>query len=165
MCKDYRENENLLRKLITQFFIFFIEFKLNLSEDTMNLQPANLLGKYEKTRRIFATSMSFQPEEDKELSPKKKVLEKYDQHNGIRTVVTVKQWISILTSGVVDAAWLNKELAHADEVAGIASWPSWRRLWHIQDLDFSDNDAVKNFWRDIEDIKENLKNGKLPKNW
>lgn len=158
MRSDYRENDKLIQNLIVQFFIFFIEFKLVLADETPSLTPQDLLGKYDKGKDNVRYVYEFSFDRDAEPSPKKRVFEKYEQHNGIRTVVTVQQWISILTSGVVDADRLNAELAQSDEVAGVASWPSWKRLWHLYEWDFSDG-SEREFLSDIEDIQSRLKDG------
>lgn len=158
MKEGYQQNDKLVQNLIIQFFIFFIEFKLDLSEETSTLTPQDLLGKYDegKDEVRYVYELSF--DKDKGPTPKQRVFEKYEQHNGIRAVITVQQWISILTSGVVDAVRLNAELAQSDEVAGVASWPSWKRLWHLYSWDFSDG-SEQEFWSDVEDMQSQLKDG------
>ncbi|MCB5411656.1 P-loop NTPase fold protein [Pseudogemmobacter faecipullorum] len=156
--EEYRQNDKLIQNLITQFFIFFIEFKLDLSDETANLTPSDLLGRNDIGKDEVRYVYEFSLDKDKEPTPKKRVFIKYEQHNGIRTVITVQQWISILSSGVVDADRLNAELAQSDEVAGVASWPSWRRLWHLHSWDFSDN-SEHEFWSDVEDMQSNLRDG------
>ena len=158
MKDGYRQNDKLVQNLIIQFFIFFIKFKLDLSDDTSTLTPQDLLGKYDEGKDEVRHVYEFSFDKDKEHTPKQRVFKKYEQHNGITTVVTVQQWISILTSGIVDAERLNAELAQSDEVAGVASWPSWRRLWHLYSWDFSD-DSEREFWSDVEDMQSQLKNG------
>ncbi|AXT27535.1 hypothetical protein D1823_13690 [Ruegeria sp. AD91A] len=155
MNEDYRENDELVRNLIVQFFIFFIEFKLDLAEESASLTPLDLLGQYDEGKDEVRHVYEFSFDKDKEPTPKKRIFNKYEQHNGIRTVITVQQWIAILTSGVVDAARLNAELAQADEVAGVGSWPSWKRLWHFYEWDFSDG-SEPGFWSDVEDMQSNL---------
>ncbi|WP_159806467.1 hypothetical protein [Litoreibacter roseus] len=155
---DYHQNDKLVQNLIIQFFIFFIEFKLDLSDETSTLTPQDLLGRYDEGKDEVRHVYEFSFDKDKEPTPKQRVFEKYEQHNGITTVVTVQQWISILTSGVVDAERLNAELAQSDEVAGVASWPSWKRLWHLYDWDFSDG-SEHEFWSDVEDMQSQLKDG------
>lgn len=159
MKREYRQNDKLVQNLITQFFIFFIEFKLDLADETSSLKPQDLLGKSDEDRDEVRHVYEFSFDKDKEPTPKRRVFEKYEQHNGIRTVITVQNWISILTSGVVDADRLNAELAQSDEVAGVAAWPSWRRLWHLYDWDFSDGSETE-FWSDVEDMQSNLKDGR-----
>lgn len=158
MNEDYRENDKLVQNLIIQFFIFFIEFKLDISDETSALTPQDLLGKYDAGKDIVRHVYDFSLDKDKEPTPKQRVFKKYEQHNGIRTVITVQQWISILTSGVVDAVRLNAELAQSDEVVGVASWPSWKRLWHLYSWDFSD-DSEHEFWSDVEDMQSQLNDG------
>lgn len=155
---DYRQNDKLVQNLIIQFFIFFIEFKLDLSDETSTLTPQDLLGKYDEGKGEVRHVYEFSFDKDKEPTPKQRVFKKYEQRNGITTVVTVQQWISILTSGVVDAERLNAELAQSDEVAGVASWPSWKRLWHLDDWDFSDG-SEHEFWSDVEDMQSKLQDG------
>lgn len=158
MNGDYRENEKLVQNIIIQFFIFFIEFKLDLSDETSTLTPQDLLGKYDKGKDEVRHVYEFSFDKDEEPTPKQRVFKKYEQHNGITTVVTVQQWISILTSGVVDGERLNTELAQSDEIAGVASWPSWKRLWHLYDWDFSDG-SEHEFWSDVEDMQSKLQDG------
>lgn len=159
MNGEYRENDKLVRNLVVQFFIFFVEFKLALAGEMPPLTPQDLLGKYDEGKNNVRYVYEFSFDRDAKPSPKRRVFEKYEQHNGISTVVTVQQWISILTSGVVDADWLNAELAQSDEIAGVASWPSWKRLWHLFDWDFSDG-SEREFWSDIEDMQSHLKDGR-----
>jgi hypothetical protein len=158
MKEDYRQNEKLVHNLIVQFFIFFIEFKLDLADESDSLTPLDLLGKYNGGKEEVRSVYEFSFDKDKKPTPKKRVFDKYQQHNGIRTVITVQQWISILTSGVIDADRLNAELAESDEIAGVASWPSWRRLWHLYSWDFSDG-SEHEFWSDVEDMQSNLNDG------
>ncbi|WGT50401.1 P-loop NTPase fold protein [Thioclava nitratireducens] len=158
MNEGYRKNHKLVQNLIIQFFIFFIEFKLDLSDETSDLTPSELLSKYDNGKDEVRHVYEFSFDKDKEPTPKERVFRKYEQHNGITTVVTVQQWISILTSGVVDGNRLNAELAQSNEVAGVASWPSWKRLWHLYDWDFSDG-SEHEFWSDIEDMQSQLKGG------
>jgi hypothetical protein len=158
MRGDYRQNDKLVQNLIVQFFIFFVEFKLALTDETPPLTPQDLLSEYDEGKDNVRYVYEFSFDKDAEPSPKKRVFEKYEQQNGIRTVVTVQQWISILTSGVVDADRLNAELAQSDEIAGVASWPSWKRLWHLYDWDFSDGSEGE-FWSDIEDMQSHLEVG------
>ncbi|MBB3992405.1 hypothetical protein GGR95_000024 [Sulfitobacter undariae] len=158
MNEDYCQNDKLVQNLIIQFFIFFIEFKLDLSDETSTLTPQDLLGKYDAGKDEVRHVYEFSLDKDKEPTPKQRVFKKYEQHNGIRAVITVQQWISILTSGVVDAVRLNAELAQSDEVAGVASWPSWKRLWYLYSWDFSDG-SEHEFWSDVEDMQSQLKDG------
>lgn len=158
MKSDYRQNEELVLNLITQFFIFFIEFKLDLSDETSTLTPRDLLDQYSVGKKDVRHVFEFSLDKDQEPTPKKKVLNKYERHNPIRTVVSVQNWISILISGVVDAEVLNAELAQSVEVAGVASWPSWKRLWYFGEWDFSDG-SEGDFWMDIKDMQSNLANG------
>lgn len=158
MKEDHLQNDKLVQNLIIQFFIFFIEFKLDLSDDTSTLTPQDLLGKYDEGKDDVRHVYEFSFDKDKEPTPKERVFRKYEQHNGITTVVTVQQWISVLKSGVVDGKRLNAELAQSDEVTGVASWPSWKRLWHLYNWDFSDG-SEHEFWSDIEDMQSQLKGG------
>lgn len=48
MEEGYRQNDKLVKNLIIQFFIFFIEFKLDLADETASLTPQDLLGKYDE---------------------------------------------------------------------------------------------------------------------
>jgi hypothetical protein len=159
MKEDYCQNDKLVQSLIVQFFIFFIEFKLDLADETSSLTPQDLLDKYnvgmDEVRHVYEYSL----DKDEEPTPKRRVLSKYEQHNGIKTVITVQHWISILTSGVIDTDTLNAELAQSYEIAGDEAWPSWRRLWHIFDWDFSDGSEVA-FWSDVEDMQSNLNQGR-----
>lgn len=159
MKVEYRQNDKLVQNLVVQFFIFFIEFKLDLADETASLTPHDLLGKYDEGKDDVRNVFEFSFDEDKEPTPKQRVFRKYEQDNGIRTVITVQNWISILTSGVVDADRLNAELAQSDEVAGIEAWPSWRRLWHLYSWDFSDGSEPA-FWSDVEDMQSNLDQGR-----
>lgn len=158
MDERYRQNDKLVRNLIVQLFIFFIEFKLDLSDDTALLRPADLLGKHDQGKDEARHVYEFSFDKEKEPSPKRRIFDKYKQGNGIRTVITVQQWISILTSGVIDENRLNAELAQSDEVAGVGSWPSWKRLWHFHEWDFSDG-SEQEFWLDVEDMQSKLVEG------
>lgn len=158
MRGDYRQNETLVKNLIVQFFIFFFEFKLDLSVETAQLAPEDLLGQFDDDNDDIRSVSEFSLDENAEPTAKKAALQKYDFHNGLRTAVSVQQWISILTSGVINADRLNAELAQSDEIASVASWPSWKRLWHLFDWDFSDG-SENEFWADIEDMQSNLSTG------
>lgn len=158
MNEEYRKNDELVRNLIIQFFIFFVEFKLDLANGTASLTPSDLLSKYDKGKDEVRHVYEFSFGKENEPTAKERVFAKYEQHNGIRTVITVQQWISILTSGVVDVAKLNLELAKSDEVAGVSSWPSWKRLWHLYSWDFSDNSEPQ-LWSAVEDMQSNLRDG------
>jgi hypothetical protein len=159
MKEDYCQNDKLVQSLIVQFFIFFIEFKLDLADETSSLTPQDLLDKYNLGMDEVRHVSEFSLDKDEEPTPKRRVLSKYEQHNGIKTVITVQHWISILTSGVIDTDRLNAELAQSYEIAGDEAWPSWRRLWHIFDWDFSDGSEVA-FWSDVEDMQSNLNQGR-----
>lgn len=155
MDQDYRDNKKLMENLVTQSYIFFVEFKLNLASDDTPLQPNDLWGEYDTKQSDVRHVYEFTLDDNEDPSPKRKVLTKYDQLNGISTVITVQQWISILSSGVVDGDWLNDEISKSDVVAGVASW---RRIWHFHDWDFSDGlDA--DFWDDVKDVKSKLETG------
>ena len=158
MDDDYRQNDNLIKNLINQFFIFFIEFKLDLSDEATSLQPSDLLTKNEPHEDDVRYVYEFSFNKEEKPSPKKHIINKYKQNNGIRTVISVQQWVSILSSGVVDGDRLNRELALSDEVAGVGSWPSWKRLWHLNSWDFSDG-SEREFWQDVGDLQSNLNNG------
>lgn len=159
MKLEYRQNDKLVQNLVVQFFIFFIDFKLDLSDETASLTPHDLLGKYDEGKDNVRSVYEFSFDKDKEPTPKQRVFRKYEQDNGIRTVITVQNWISILTSGVVDTGRLNAELAQSDEVAGVEAWPSWRRLWHLYSWDFSDG-SESDFWSDVKDMQSNLDHGR-----
>lgn len=167
MEKVYLRNDELVQNLIRQFFIFLIEFTLDFDGKTSSLTPQNLLdgsgfGK-DGARRFVPLSIDL--DKDSELTCEAQVLGKYGQHSGIRTVITVQQWISILTSGVVDKDRLNAELAESSEVTGVASWsswPSWRRLSYLYSWDFSDGSET-DFWSDIKDMQLRLKEGRYLK--
>ena len=158
MHQDYRENDKLMENLITQSFIFFVEFKLDLSNDDTPLRPTDLLGTYDAGKADVRHVYEYKFDDKEEPSPKRKVFIKYEQQNGFSTVITVQQWISILSSGVVDSDRLNDEISKSDEVAGVASWPSWKRLWHFQEWDFSDGSDV-DFWIDVDDVKSKIVDG------
>lgn len=158
MQDQYRENDSLVKNLITQFFIFFVEFKLDLSEPSTLLRPSDLLGKGDIDKDDVRHVSDYSLFENKEPSPKKLAIGKYEQYI-ISTVITVQQWISILSSGVIDTERLNAELALSDEVAGVGSWPSWKKLWYFYKNDFSDGSAETEFWRDVKDLQSNLSDG------
>ena len=82
MEEGYRQNDKLVQNLIIQFFIFFIEFKLDLSDDTSTLTPKDLLGKYDEGKDDVRHVYEFSFDKDKEPTPKERVFRKYEQHNG-----------------------------------------------------------------------------------
>jgi KAP-like P-loop domain-containing protein len=156
----FRSHEGLISDLILQYYVFFIEFKLSLSDDDTTVTIADLPGAYDnddkETWHIY--DMGGLVGKNKEPSAKQKILRKYEAQNGINTVVTVRQWISILETGVVDEDWLNAEIAKADVLIGTDDWPSWRRLWHFHDWDFSDGSQGK-FVADLADLNKQLDEG------
>lgn len=155
----FRENSELIDSLITQAFIFFIEFRLNLGGPQNSLTPSDLvpeIGRDDPERRIF---YAFKMNKDDPDTPTRKVVLKYNLINGIQTAITLRQWVDILNSGIVDAKRFNAELAGAPEVNGPDSWPSWKRLWHIWSWDFSDGSATE-FDTDIVDICNGIEEGR-----
>ncbi|QQA44314.1 P-loop NTPase fold protein [Pelagovum pacificum] len=157
--EQYLHNTELMDSLTTQAFIFFMEFKLNLGGSEYALTPIDLLSEYgghDPEDRSFYT---FKIKDDEPDTPKRKVILKYNLVTGIRTSVTIRQWIDILNSGTVDPERFNSELAGASEVNGPDSWPSWKRLWHIWSWDFSDG-SVKEFDADITDILKGIEQGR-----
>ena len=158
MKKEYLANNQLIEDTIHQAFIFFMEFKLDLNEGENPLKPADLQSDLLKgddgARHFFEFSFN----DDEPPTPKRRVVLKYKINNGISTVVTIKQWVSILTTGIIDEKWFNDELEGADAVAGIAAWPSWKRLWHFHSWDFSDGSVV-DFSNDLTDMISNFNAG------
>lgn len=152
------ENEVVIDRLITQAFIFFIEFKLHLQDDNNPLGPTNLLMDEDfltAGERYVSASKLF---EENEKTPKGKVFEKYDMLGGIHTIITVTQWVSILETGVVDRERFNREVGESTEVVGNSKWPSWKKLWYFFEWDFSDGDEGV-FYGHIEDVENKLKDG------
>ncbi|SLN09980.1 KAP family P-loop domain protein [Roseivivax jejudonensis] len=154
-----QENEKLIDSLITQAFIFFMEFKLNLGGPENSLTPIDLLPEFGGDDPELRSFFAFKMKEDTPDTPKLKVLKKYNIINGIQTAITIHQWIDILNIGTVDADRFNAELAGAPEVNGPDSWPSWKRLWHIWSWDFSDGSATE-FNADIDDIRKGIEEGR-----
>ena len=159
MNAEFIDNTRLMSALIKRFFIFFVEYKLDLSDLSARLQPVDLLPKFSNGTTDFQ-NLSEKDSGDKEPpSPTKAIFEKYNYDiDCSHPIITYEQWVSILTSGVVDKSWLNRDLAKADEFKSHESWPSWRRLFWIQSLDLHD-ESEEAFQRDIEDINANLKSG------
>jgi len=157
----FRSHEDLISDLISQYFVLFIEFKLSLSDDDTTVTIADLPGADDnddkETWHIYDMSGLFN--DSKEPSAKQKILRKYGAKNGINTVVTVRQWVSILETGVVDKDWLNAEIAKADVLVGTDDWPSWRRLWYFRDWDFSDRSQQDKFRADLADVNTQLDDG------
>ena len=153
-----RGSAKLVRSLVTQLFVFFTEFKLQLSRNGHRLEPKNLYGEKREQEDDARYIVVFRHDKDKEPSAKEKILLKYGLGYGLRTVVTIKLWVEILNNGVADPDRFNKELALSDEVAGVRSWPSWKRLWYLFDWDFSDGSEA-NFHDDVLDMRDRLANG------
>lgn len=157
---QHRGHSDLISELIFQYFIFFIEFKLSLSDEEVAVKISDLSGTNDaedgSTRYINDMGGFFG--EKKKASAKQKILEKYDVSNGIDSVVTIRQWISILKTGVIDADCLNTEIAKADILIGTDDWPSWKRLRHFYNWDFSDGSQDK-FDSDLADLNQKLDNG------
>jgi len=157
--EQYQSNTELMDSLTTQAFIFFMEFKLNLGGPDISLSPSDLVPEYGSDDPEHRSYYAFKMKDEEPDSPKRKVILKYNLINGIETAVTLRQWINILDSGVVDSQLFNRELAGAPEVNGPDSWPSWKRLWYILSWDFSDG-SVKEFNADIEDITRGIEQGR-----
>ncbi|SFL59051.1 KAP family P-loop domain-containing protein [Loktanella salsilacus] len=157
--QKFRENNGLIDSLITQAFIFFMEFRLNLGGPENSLAILDLLPEYGDDDPAQRSFYAFRIEKDDPDTPKRKVILKYNLINGIETAITLRQWIDILNSGTVDAKRFNAELAGAPEVNGPDSWPSWKRLWHIWSWDFSDGSATE-FDSDIGDICDGIEEGR-----
>ena len=151
------QNNQLVDALIHQMFIFFMEFKLDLSEGSLGLSTLDLKGRHDDETSEVWFVYDYSVDRDKPPSQKQKTLRKYANGGeyGISTVITVKQWISILETGVVDTDWLNREIERCEIVAGARAWPAWKRLWHLHDWDFSDGSHVE-FESDVADIFEKL---------
>ncbi|XYK80305.1 MAG: P-loop NTPase fold protein [Labrenzia sp.] len=157
--EKYQSNGELMDSLTTQSFIFFMEFKLNLGGPEFSLSPSDLVPEFGSDDPEHRSLYAFKMKDDEPDTPKRKVLQKYNLINGLETAVTLRQWINILNTGVVDRQLFNVELAGAPEVNGPDSWPSWKRLWHIWDWDFADGSA-KEFDADIEDITRGIDQGR-----
>ncbi|MFT0892242.1 P-loop NTPase fold protein [Pseudochelatococcus sp. G4_1912] len=157
--EKYINNNNLIRSLIEQLFIFFMEYKLNLDESIERLTPDNLLPEFgadDPENRFFYVT---QTDTKETPSSKARIIQKYKVGPWNITVITIKQWISILSTGIIDKEWFNKELSSASEVSGMADWPSWKRLWHLYQQDFS-VESHSQFENDITEIIANINNGK-----
>ncbi|MCR8827624.1 KAP family NTPase [Pseudosulfitobacter koreensis] len=157
--QKFRENSDLLDSLVTQAFIFFIEFKLNLGAPDNVLTPIDLLPKFGSDDPEQRNFHSFQLGDNEIDTPIRKIVEKYNLVNGIHAAVTLRQWIDILNSGTVNASRFNAELADALEVNGPESWPSWKRLWHIWTWDFSDGSGSV-FDDDVSDVLSGIEDGR-----
>ena len=155
---DIYERTEVLGDLVQQAFIFFVEFKHNLSDDSSSLTLDDLYSSYdtEKKNVRYVADISISDEEE---TPKKRVLDKYDAWSGIHTVLTLQQWISILKIGVIDKEWLNAEIRGSSQFAGSSGWPSWKRLWHLQKWDFSDG-SHEQFEADLIDMQSGLDAGR-----
>lgn len=155
MEEEFRNNELIIDCVITQYFIFFFEYKLDLSEKSMNISMSNLidaafdLDDFEFHTGAMTTEEYINIQDD--------ILKKYD---GIMkdksTIISIGQWNSILSNGVVDSEWLNKDLKHYAGKLIADSWPSWKRLWHLYEWDL-ENWPGGNFCEDIEDLKSKIK--------
>jgi hypothetical protein len=157
--EQYRDNIELMDSLTTQAFVFFMEFKLNLGGADFSLSPSDLVPEYGSDDPEHRSYHAFKMKDDEPDTPKRKVVLKYNLINGLETAVTLRQWINILNSGVVDSELFNRELAGAPEVNGPDNWPSWKRLWYIWDWDFSDG-SVQEFDSDIEDVTRGIEQGR-----
>ena len=158
----HRKDADLIERLVYQAFVFFMEFKLDLSVESAKLTPQSLWSKdhtnKDDARSVFEFSknMHNSSKDKKEETPKYKILQKYD--NLMHTVVGVKQWISILESGIIDKKWLNDEIVYHKELKW-HEWPSWQRLWYFPDWDFSYPDSDKQFDADLQDVIDKISNG------
>ena len=148
-----------MKAMTIQAFIFFIEFKFTLDDASKQLSLDDIAKnswEIDDTTRNFET---LRLTGDAEAAKKNVVLEKYDLERVISCVVSVKQWNSILQTGVIDRERFNEDLAGAKEVAGIESWPSWQKLWHWIDWDFFSDGAETMFWASIKDLLTKIECG------
>lgn len=156
--QEYRNNNDLIKSLIFQAFIFFMEFKLDLSDDSKLVNIRDLLNErnvnIDDIRYVYDLSYF----SEKEQTPKSKVFSKYGADNGIYTVISVRQWISILETGVVDESRINSEIASAKEVTKGAETPSWRRLWFFLNCE-NDKSSHHQFEIDLKDVNQKIVKG------
>lgn len=147
----FYEKPEIINGLIRQAYIFLTEFKLGLDRSLGILTPDDIIPKHgmegEAARFLFALP----PQKGEDASPLYRLLSKYELGCGIRTDISLSQWRSIITTGVIDRKWLNSDLGQSDAMKGPETWPSWKRLWHIYSWDFSGGSSAE-FDRDIDDL-------------
>lgn len=151
-------SNELVNSLVKQTFIFFMDFKLNIDDETALLTPTDIATLHDNVKSTSRSFSEWQMNENDPPTPKRKVILKYNLHMGLHTIVTIKQWIAILSSGIIDPVWFNEELAGASEMSGPDTWPSWKRLWDINSWDFSDGSHAE-FDNDIKDILAEIEAG------
>lgn len=151
-------SSDIVEKIIKDYFIFYIEFKLNLDKRIGVLTVENMLPE-----AVLADPDSMylyiHPVQNGETaSPLQMVSEKYKLTYGIHSVISITQWVNILTSGIVNGNWINRDI---DKYRGNASekWPSWRRLWYWYAEDFSEEESRK-FSEDIDDLLLGFSDGR-----
>ena len=139
---DFQKNDYLLEKLISEFFVFFFEFKLDLSGS--GLQPEGLRSKYSSENRVV---YALQPQGDEAPSAKYVALKKYG--TGFDTVLTVETWIKILTTGIIDSRVVNEEISESKPTQ---SQPPWERLLLYVKQDYSSENSRNQFKTDLNHV-------------
>lgn len=162
--ENYLKNEALVGATIEQYWIMLIEVKTGANGISFD----DILGRNDPAAELMhGTSGTSEAHERRQISPPlfdddtanpvRVLLQKYNYEGGIASVISVQQWVTISETGLVDTERLNRELASAQEVQDKSSWPSWKRLWHYYQWDFSNGDAE--FQADVDDVKNRLADG------
>ncbi|MDZ4067107.1 MAG: hypothetical protein U1E06_09690, partial [Tabrizicola sp.] len=78
---------------------------------------------------------------------------------GIQSPIPLRLWVEIIETGIIRVDELNRQLDKHSASSSPTSWPSWKRLWHFYDWDFSDG-SDSQFSHDIDDVQEGLSEGR-----
>jgi len=120
---EHLRSEIVQNHLIAESWVFFVEFKLNLSDTSKNLKIQDLRNEYSQddpeTRIVMDIDLLRKDDEPKK--PKQLILEKYKYWSGINTILRVETWIVILKTGVIAAEQLNDDLSTSELVIGTSS--------------------------------------------
>lgn len=158
LTEENLSSNEIVKRVIRDYFIFYIEFKLNLDKRVGVLTLENMLPEVELADSDSMYLYIHPAQDGENATPLQMVSEKYELLYGIHSVISIKQWVNILKSGIVDAHWINGDI---ERYRGNASekWPSWRRLWHWYAEDFSEKESRK-FSEDIEDMLSGFSDGR-----
>lgn len=158
----FLKHDQLMASFITQGFIFFTEFKLDLGGISRELDVSDIAGKNSSDHPDDRTFYEWKFNDKEPDTPRRKVLKKYGALSGIHTAITLQHWAEVLETGIVSEVRLNEELRGAPELASEDDWPEWRRLWYFHSTDFRKPENVTRFEADLQSMLRRLEKGDFP---
>ncbi|GKY88119.1 P-loop NTPase fold protein [Sinisalibacter aestuarii] len=127
-------NQSFLESLVLEFFLIFFELGEHLSDQAKRAVYGFSETEGQDRSRFFVAS---ELETVLGRVPATEVLSRYGANVRIESPLEEQTWRQIVATGSPDSDTLRRDISQLDFSERRKEWPSWKRLWHYLDWDFS----------------------------